>query len=418
MRTTAVIVLVCLLQISCSVGSRAAIAPLRIGLAHDYTGASTVCLTSDKPYVLRDSANAIIGKGNASEVYEIRISGQSLILAHVSGQTPERGSLLHDSVSIVPMTGGMSCVVRMDHTSRPFWRHYHGYVTVRPDTDSTISLVNTVDLEEYLYGVIPAEIGSNVPLEAMKAQAIAARTFALKNRGRFEAYGFDIDDTTRSEGYSGVDGETPQSTEAVNETRGLVLTYGGTLIEAPYSTDSGGVTACDTTGECPYLQAVHDGPTNDQDYAASSKTHHWSLTLSGSQLAEILSRDSRSSVSRFSSLTIDGYDASGRISIATVHGTDRESKSLSGPALRQIIGYDRLRSTRVKLTKGSDGCYQFTGSGWGHGLGMSQLGAVAMASAPYNKSCREILSHYYVGAQLTTVSDTTTANVTIARSVF
>jgi len=418
MRVPVVLALVCVTQVSFSFAAKAAVAPLRIGLAHDYANATTVCLTSDKPYVLRDAAGNIIAKGSPSEIYEITDYGQSLVMAHVAGQTPGHGTVMHDSVTIVPMSGGMSAVVRMDHASKPSWRHYHGYVTVRPDTNSTLSLVNTVNLEDYLYGVIPAEIGADVPLEAMKAQAIAARTYALKNRGRFGAYGFDIDDTTRSEGYYGVDGETPQSTEAVNDTRGLVLTYGGALIEASFSTDSGGVTACDTTGACPYFQAVHDGPSSDQDYAENSKTHHWSFTLPQAQLAAVLSRDSRTSVSTFASLSIDGYDSSGRITTATVHGTNGEAKSVNGPVLRQVVGYDRMRSTRVKLTRASDGSYQFTGSGWGHGLGMSQLGAVDMASAPYNKTCREILSHYYIGAQLTAVSDASDGNVTVARSVF
>jgi len=418
MRVPILIAVACISQVAFSFASRAEVAPLRIGLAHDYAGATTVCLTSDKPYVLRNSAGAVIAKGAAAEIYELKASNQALILAHVVGQTPDRGVVLRDSVTIVPAGGGMAAVVRMDHTSSPAWRHYHGYVTVRPDTDSTVSLVNTVNLEDYLYGVIPAEIGSNVPLEAMKAQAIAARTYALKNRGRFSLYGFDIDDTTRSEGYYGVDGETPQSTKAVNETHGMVLTYGGALIEASYSTDSGGVTACDCTGACPYFQAVHDGPTNGQDYAASSKTHHWSFTLPQSQLATILSRDPRTSVSSFVSLSIDGYDSSGRITTATVHGTSGETKTVDGPALRKILGNDRLRSTRVKLTKGTDGSYQFVGSGWGHGFGMSQLGAVEMASSPYNKTCREILSHYYIGTKLTAISDVSQGNVTVARNGF
>lgn len=416
MKALAALVAICPLSLHTSV--QAAVAPLRIGLMHDYANATTVCLTSDAPYVLRDSAGSIVAKGSPMEMYEVQIQGRFLVLEHVVGQKAERGTYLRDTVTIEPSGSGMSAVVRMDSTNHPIWRHYHGYVTVRPDTDSSLSLVDTVDLEQYLYGVVPAEIGSSAPLEAMKAQAIAARTYVLKNRGRFSQYGFDIDDTTRSEGYLGVDGETPQSTDAVSETRGLVLTYGGELIEASYSTDSGGVTACDMTGRCPYFQAVHDGPDSNTDYAASSQTHHWTLTLAPGALAERLSKDSRTSVNSFKSLTIDGIDPSGRITTATVHGADGETKSVSGPALRQILGYDSLRSTRVKLTMLSGGDYQFDGWGWGHGFGMSQLGAVDMASEPYNKSYREILSHYYIGAALTSIDGDVTPGVAVARSVF
>ena len=98
-------------------------------------------------------------------------------------------------------------------------------------------------------------------------------------------------------------------------------------------------------------------------------------------------------------------DASGRITTATVAGADGTMKTETGPQLRQILGYDTLRSTLVTLTITADGDYQFDGKGWGHGMGMSQDGAVSMAGAPYRKTFKEILQHYYVGTQL--VSDST-----------
>ena len=101
---------------------------------------------------------------------------------------------------------------------------------------------------------------------------------------------------------------------------------------------------------------------------------------------------------------IDGLDPSGRITTATVAGADGTLKTVSGPQIRQILGYDTLRSTRVVLTRLQDGSYRFDGKGWGHGMGMSQDGAVSMAGPPYRKSYREILKHYYVGVTLT--SDT------------
>ena len=172
-------------------------------------------------------------------------------------------------------------IARLDDTTggKPGikWHQYRGMLTVRGETDGSLQVIDTVPLEQYLYGVIPAEIGSRVPLEAMKAQAVAARTYALKNRGKFAAQGFDLDDTTRSEGYDGVDGETALSNAAVDATRGQVLVYRGQLIDATYSTDSGGVTACDTSGECPYLQAVLDAPSKSgPDYACDGKYHTWS----------------------------------------------------------------------------------------------------------------------------------------------
>ena len=282
------------------------------------------------------------------------------------------------------------------------WHIYRGLLTVRQETDATLRVINTVGLEPYLYGVIPAEIGSNVPEEAMKAQAIAARTYALKNRGKCAADGFDLDDTTHCEGYVGVDGETAASNAAVDATRSEVLTYKGQLIDAIFSTDSGGMTACDLSGDCPYLQAVKDADGGDGlDYAASGRYHVWTYTFTPAQIAALLARDPRTRVSRFVSLTINGLDPSGRITTATVAGADGTRKTVTGPQLRQILGYDTLRSTRVILTRTSGGSYKFDGKGWGHGMGMSQDGAVAMAGWPYRKTCSQILTHYYVGAKVT-----------------
>ena len=89
---------------------------------------------------------------------------------------------------------------------------YRGFLTVRREPDSTLRVINTVPLEPYLYGVIPAEIGAKVPMEAMKAQAVAARTYALKNRGKCVEDGFDLDDTTRCEGYGAWTGKRPRPT--------------------------------------------------------------------------------------------------------------------------------------------------------------------------------------------------------------
>ena len=106
---------------------------------------------------------------------------------------------------------------------------------MRFEEDATLRVVNVVDLEPYLYGVVPAEIGAKSPLEALKAQAVAARTYTLKNRGKLAREGMDLDDTTRCQSYLGIDGETPFVTAAVDATHGQVITFGDALIDATYS---------------------------------------------------------------------------------------------------------------------------------------------------------------------------------------
>jgi stage II sporulation protein D len=249
-------------------------------------------------------------------------------------------------------------------------------------------------------------MGGNAPSDALKAQAIASRTYALGNLGRFEADGFDVDDSTRSQQYQGMDGETPATIEAVDDTRGKVLVYQGKLIDAYFSQDCGGVTAIDESGEHPYFQAVVDSPGDGQpEYAAISAYHDWDCRFSQDELTKLLDKDPRTRVANFTSLTLDSLDASGRIKTATVSDNDGTMKTVSGPELRQILGYDTLKSTRVSLTVKSNGDYVFHGHGWGHGFGMSQVGATAMAGPPYNKSYVDILTHYYVGTRIVDYSD-------------
>ena len=371
---------------------------LRIGLAKRFTHSPALLLSSDSNFTIQD---AVTGRpllhGTPGTVYQVTSAPAGLRLQR-DEQGGEGGALDRD-VPVSAVADGLMKIARFDDKGRLTWHRYRGTLTVQPDTTGGLRVINTVALEDYLYGVVPAEIGADVPMEAMKAQAIAARTYALKNRGKFASDGFDLDDTTRSEGYDGWDGETHASDAAVDATRGLVLTWHGTLIDAPYSTDSGGMTACDPT--CPYLQAVRDAPTkNAPDYAANMKYHTWTQTFTPSQIQAALDRDPHTQVAQFDSLALDGFDASGRITTATVTGTDGTTRTVTGTQLRRILGYDVLRSTRVTLTVRPDGDYQFQGKGWGHGLGMSQEGAVAMASPPYRKTYQDILHHYYVGTEL------------------
>jgi stage II sporulation protein D len=380
--------------------------PLRIGLDHSYRHSTTLLLSCDRAFEITDAVTGhAVAHGAPNVTYKVTVSATGTALARVDDLQDVPVVDSSTALNVMPGTGGFVKIARLD--SRPFgskglpWHTYRGFLTVRREPDSTLRVVNTVPLEPYLYGVIPAEIGTKIPMEAMKAQAVAARTYALKNRGKCLGDGFDLDDTTRCEGYEGLDGETANSNAAVDATRGQILTYNGQLIDAPYSTDSGGMTACDDSGACPYLQAVRDCADKDgRDYAADGKYHAWTRTFAATQIAQILAHDPRTRVGQFVSLAIDGLDASGRVKTATVSGADGTLKTVTGPQLRQILGYDVLRSTRVMMTLTADGQYRFDGKGWGHGLGMSQDGAVAMAGPPYHKSYLEILKHYYVGTKI------------------
>lgn len=384
--------------------------PVRIGLCKNFNHATAVLISSAAAFTIKDAASGrSLASGPARSIYRVASTDHGLAVTCESSGFQSGDGSPNPTTTVAIGSNETVQIARINGSSSNLraakWHRYRGVITVRDNSDNTLQIIDMVSIEQYLYGVLPAEIGADAPMEAMKAQAVAARTYALKNRGKFASEGFDLDDTTRCEGYDGVDGESPQSNAAVDATRGEVLTYDGRLIDAPYSSDSGGMTASDTSGDCPYLQAVRDAPSkNGPDYACSDKYHTWTKIFTKQQISALLAKDTRTRVHQFASLAIDGRDPSGRIATATVTGADGAAKTVTGPQIRQILGYNVLRSTLVTLTITPSGDYQFDGKGWGHGLGMSQDGAVAMASAPYDRDYKDILSHYYVGTRITAVS--------------
>ncbi len=149
---------------------------------------------------------------------------------------------------------------------RPYRGTFEVFAQRSPEPNhrkGALALINVVGLEDYLKGVVPWEMSPSAPSEALKAQAICARTKTLdfKTSGRFQAGGFDVCDYDACQGYPGTENEKPTTTQAVEATKGIALFYGGRPIDAVYSTNSGGVTASARDvwrGDVPYLQSVHD----------------------------------------------------------------------------------------------------------------------------------------------------------------
>ena len=158
-------------------------------------------------------------------------------------------------------------------------RPYRGRIEVFTNLRGTLTVVNELGLEDYVRGVVANELspGGYPAIEALKAQAIAARTYALKNRGQFMAQGFDILPTTRSQVYRGLTSENPLSTQAVDETRGLIATYQGEPINALYTSTCGGRTEDSEkifNDAVPYLRArecAGEGATFDRFVIKTSR---------------------------------------------------------------------------------------------------------------------------------------------------
>jgi SpoIID/LytB domain protein len=282
-------------------------------------------------------------------------------------------------------------------------RRYRGALDIACDPAAGTSgqgrlrVVNQVALDEYLRGVVPMEMPASAPAAALRAQAIVARTFAIRSLGKFKDQGYDLRDSTESQVYDGADAETVATDAAIRDTEGLVVTRGGALIWSDYYDDCGGVTS---PGDRPddYPPSVVDAPeSGGPDYCARGTYHTWMLTLSGEQILAQLGPARRQRVGKLQDLVVTEQDASGRVRRLRLVGESGDVE-LTGAALRAALGYDRLRSTLFMVSRGDTGDYVFDGRGHGHGHGLCQWGAMGLASPPYNRSFRDILEHYFPGA--------------------
>lgn len=311
-------------------------------------------------------------------------------------------------------------------------------------------VVSLMHVDDYLKGVVPREMPASWPLEALKAQAVVARTYTYANRNKHAALGFDLCHlSTCCQAYGGVEWEHPNSNRAVDETRGVIALFNGRPASTFYHSDSGGHTENVEhvwTRAIPYLIGVPD-PFG----ALAGSTHtRWERELTQAEMREIarfngtdvgdvlaVQVESRFPSGRVSNLAIIGtagrlsltrqqprlpdgsaglfalrstmYTVTGRaapVAVQSAHGTS-SLPGLHGAHVATATGVQPVPLAREHTVRGASGnstlsstpsSFVFVGSGWGHGVGMSQWGARGMAEHGYNY--RQILEHYYRGILL------------------
>ncbi|MEH2432782.1 MAG: SpoIID/LytB domain-containing protein [Nostoc sp.] len=268
-------------------------------------------------------------------------------------------------------------------------RWYRGRTLVVP-TDKGLTAVNWVDDQEYLYSVLGGEMDTSWPQEALKAQAIAARTYALYEREKQRSNPvYDLGNTPDHwQIYKGVISEAPATYKAVDETAGQVLTYKNQIILSVFHACSGGHTENveDVWGSSePYLRAV-------QDYDQNIRECNWIKTFSPSEISGKFPE-----VGTVTALIPETYSPFGSVKVLKIVG-NRGTKVLQGEVVRTAL---KLKSTRFNVTKGADGSFVLQGLGFGHALGMSQWGAYNLARQGVNHL--QILGHYYQGVALTPI---------------
>lgn len=320
--------------------------------------------------------------GSSTPAVVKNVSGQGV------GQIPQGRAVV-----VTPDGGGVRLA---DWRGQAFWVEptgdgyvfinngwYRGRVLVVP-TEGGITAVNWVDIEAYLYGVVGSEMPASWPQEALKAQAVAARSYALYRRDRTQNQLFDVGGTTAHQVYKGLAAEASSVQAAVNATQGQVLTHGGRVIEAVFHSSSGGYTENSEDiwqRPTPYLRGV-------ADYDQEAPVFQWSETFSAQQIEQRIT-----GIGRLQGVSTERATPRGRIVSIRLQGS-QGTRTLTGTELRQALG---LRSTLCSITVMGD-TIRVDGRGYGHGLGMSQWGARGLATRGHNY--QQILAHYYQGTAL------------------
>ncbi|NSW91791.1 MAG: SpoIID/LytB domain-containing protein [Firmicutes bacterium] len=322
-------------------------------------------------------------------------------------------------------------------------KNYRGILEVRRLENSDMTVINVLPLEHYLYGVVPCEMGWDAHPEALKAQAVAARTYAYNNLGKYSKLGFDLCSTVFSQVYKGFDFEKETTNKAVDDTKGKVIYYDGAIAQVFYFSSSGGRTEAVKnvwSSDIPYLQSVED-----KYEEGNSPNYTWEKHLSAASISNIMtSRGNNtgdilgiritktSDAGRAIEMVITGTKGENKIEkarcrevldlpsqwfyittdadIAVLDDTKKNTikTQLAGKKVITGGGLSTIEANKNVFLLAAEGkkveipstpeMYTFIGRGYGHAVGMSQEGAKGMAKAGF--TYEEILSHYFPGVYI------------------
>ncbi len=409
---------------------------IKVGL---WSNQTSVILSADTAFSIADADKKyILGSYKAKEKVTVKFAASGMA---VNGKPVAAREI----TVVVPAKASAGIEVNR--------RAYRGTVSVRRTVGKNgLTVVNTLPLEEYVYGIIAREISPAWPPEAVKAQAVAARTYALYSLGKHRYDGYDVCATTDCQVYGGMTAEDARATKAVDDTRGLIVAYKGKPIPAYFHGSGGGYTENSENvwgGHHPALRGV-------VDYDEKSPHHKWEKQFTPKEIeAALESAGIKIGVLQAIELspltkppvTAPDRGVSGRITDLRLIGSAGNTV-VSGAKLRTILGLNSTlfdikvilqpqktiefeitdsygdRDTKTvpvtvnplpgkafsvdkhnvrRIAGRTNETIIFTGFGWGHGVGLSQWGAKAMAEkAPAGNTAyfKEILKHYYTGVEI------------------
>jgi len=389
---------------------------IKVGLGQRLNKFSFFCASS---FTITNASSSF--KGEAEKFYSLTIKGKRIVLQSNNGKRTHKSftSPIVISSSELDNKKGPFYVLDVAYGDNDFWskqldRGYRGNLEVILN-NKELTLVNTLSLEEYLYGVLAAEISAKADPQALMAQAVAARTIAFRNLRRHRTAGFNLCADVHCQVYQGVLVETPATKKAVDETKGKILTYNGKPIESFYHANCGGCLRDDLFGPKGYLVSKIDSK-NKQILKSNYNQESWFLNNPATFCSD-------KSVGKYrwqraydseDFLIAFGFEIKDLVGIvpkekdSCFHYNEIELIfSDEKVTLRGDLGirnyFDKLRSSafwidrKVSAGKGLN-MLIFWGAGFGHGVGLCQQGAIAMADEGF--SYQQILKHYYPNATL------------------
>lgn len=338
------------------------------------------------------------------DLSQVRVSGEGIALFDLkSGQTIFKNK--RTASLFLERDAGFRVRIQGHSISAPgFWlnssdgllwingRPYRDKFKVLPGPNRDLWVINFLPLEDYLVGLVNSEISSQWTPEAVKAQVIAARTYAIFQRESRLNELYDVDSGVTDQMYLGAGKEDARSRNAVQDTKGELLLYQGHPIFAVYSACCGGKTE---SAEFywpvlyPYLRSI------ECTHCLDSPHFLWNYSIEGERLAKALEGGGAAG-SRVLGLEVEERSPSRRVLKLTVRG-ERNRRQISGKDFRRLLGYDQLRSTNF-IFQEKEGVFHFSGLGWGHGVGFCQWGAKGMAEA--GADYRTLLKNYYRGVEI------------------
>jgi stage II sporulation protein D len=359
----------------------------------------------------------------------VRVGGQGPVSVRGSGEfTIDAGDNVRvtsagsDEVRVEDRSGSRAGKLEFRSRNRSEFvtvngRPYRGMVEVYSG-DGGVIAVNVVGMEAYLRGVVTVEMGPRTRNEmaALEAQAMVSRTYAMKNRGRFTADGYDIRASVSDQAYLGVDRESSEGNDAVAGTAGLVVTHRGQPASVFFHSTCGYSTASPdeafrSVQSVAYLKPVSDRRPSGGYYCDMSPRFRWTVEWEGSELRDILRRTlpavlgvDESAVDEVRYVYSHGTGPSRRVTELRVRVGSGEIP-VFGPDVRRVLETPEgrpLGSTAIEVSATSEAGavdrLEVSGAGWGHGVGMCQWGTIGRARAGH--SAHTIVTTYFPGTQI------------------